>query len=170
MNVSIVLPTVFSLYDIGFRNLLRRHQLVFGLWCVLSMLLGLVALKVATNTWWYMGLMTLSWALVNTLVLWWLILHTCEARFLQKGEKGRRDIQRHVERMFLLNTLLDVGYVLVGLLLLKKGRTMPALAELWNGFGLAVVIQGSFLCLQDSVFLLLHRANFKRQQQCFTKL
>lgn len=169
MNGSIVLPTVFSLYDIGFKKLLRRHQLVFGLWCVLSMILGLVALKVATNTWWFMGLMTLSWALVNMLVLWWLILHTREARFLQKGEKGRRDTQRHVERMFLLNMLLDVGYIVVGLLLLHKAQLMPELAELWNGFGLAIVIQGSFLCLQDTVFLLLHRANFKRQQQHFSK-
>lgn len=56
--------------------------------------------------------------------------------------------RRSLRRLLLLNAALDVGYVAVGAALLRAGRVRGRDS---TGDGAAVIVQGTFLLLLDSV-------------------
>lgn len=60
---------------------------------------------------------------------------------------------RNLGRLLWLNALLDVGYVLGGVLLTRREPV-----EKWRGHGIGVIIQGGFLFFFD----LLHALSLKR--------
>ena len=60
----------------------------------------------------------------------------------RRSSRGPTDAQR-LRRVLLVNAGLDVGYVAAGGWLVRDGR--------WRGDGVAVVVQGAFLLVLDSV-------------------
>ena len=150
-------------FDDRFRIILRKHLAVLGWWCILNLLTGIIALFLFDGALWYFFLMNISWAIINFSIVVFVFDHTYYQRFTKGNSFERFEVQRHVEKMLLLNIGLDLTYIFAGLFMwalsFKSGIMHP---DLWLGFGWSVIIQGSFLLLQDNVIHYLHLQNFKQ--------
>lgn len=63
------------------------------------------------------------------------------------------DLVSHVKVVIWVNLLLDIVYLLAGMLLLKFSFKPNGVAALYKGFGWAVLVQGAGLFVLDSFFL-----------------
>lgn len=63
------------------------------------------------------------------------------------------------ERILLINTFLDIGYVGAGVGALMVGNRGADQADLWRGYGKSLILQGGFLFLFDLILYRLHRRN-----------
>lgn len=69
--------------------------------------------------------------------------------------------QRKTEKIFLINTCLDVAYVSSGFLLLKKSKEIGTQQQRLNGYGKSLILQGGFLFLFDLTAYLTHKSHGK---------
>ncbi|MFM7387832.1 MAG: DUF6992 family protein [Bacteroidota bacterium] len=70
--------------------------------------------------------------------------------------------QQKTERIFLLNTGLDVAYITAGFLLRSMALNQQAKADQLNGFGKGLILQGSFLFAFDLTAFALHHRHGKK--------
>lgn len=70
--------------------------------------------------------------------------------------------QRKTEKIFLINTCLDVAYVSSGFLLLKKSKEIGTQQQRLNGYGKSLLLQGGFLFLFDLTAHLTHKTHGKQ--------
>ena len=69
--------------------------------------------------------------------------------------------QRKTEKIFFINSCLDVAYVSSGFLLLKKSKEIGAQQQRFNGYGKSLVLQGGFLFLFDLTAYFVHTSHGK---------
>lgn len=69
------------------------------------------------------------------------------------------EAQHNLEKVYLLNAGLDLGYIMGGFFLRQLGDEYPARADQLEGWGAAIAVQGGFLMAFDLVMYLLHRRN-----------
>lgn len=150
-------------FDERFTIILRKHLAVLGWWCFINLIVGILGLFYFKEALWYFQLMNMTWAFINFAIVLWIFDHIFYVRFIEGNTFQRFEVQRHVEKMLLLNIGLDIAYIFAGLYLLTLGR-IPDIshAALWTGFGWSVILQGVFLFCHDNFFHFLHRRNFKR--------
>lgn len=150
-------------FDDRFRLILRKHLAVLGWWCFINLLTGLTGLFLFSGQWRYFFLMNIVWALINFAIVVFIFDHTFYQRFSQGNSFERIEVQRHVEKMLLLNIGLDTAYIFAGLFL-RSLAYLPATdyPELWIGFGWSVILQGAYLFIHDNVFHYLHLINFRK--------
>jgi hypothetical protein len=87
-----------------------------------------------------------------------------------KANKARTDLsfdqslkeQTKTEKIFLINTCLDVAYVSSGLLLLNKSKEIGTQQQRLNGYGKSLLLQGGFLFLFDLTAYLAHKTHGKQ--------
>jgi len=86
-----------------------------------------------------------------------------------KASKARTDLtyeqtlqqQKKTEKIFLINTCLDVAYVSSGLLLLHKSKETSPVDQRQSGYGKSILLQGGFLFLFDLTAYLTHKTHGK---------
>jgi hypothetical protein len=84
-----------------------------------------------------------------------------------KASKARTDLtyeqtlqqQKKTEKIFLINTCLDVAYVSSGLLLLHKSKETSPVDQRQSGYGKSILLQGGFLFLFDLTAYLTHKTH-----------
>lgn len=69
------------------------------------------------------------------------------------------EAQHNLEKVYLVNAGLDLGYIMGGLFLTQLGDEYPARADQLEGWGYAIALQGGFLMAFDAVMYLVHRRN-----------
>jgi len=69
------------------------------------------------------------------------------------------EAQHNLEKVYLVNAGLDLGYIMGGLFLAQLGDEYPARADQFEGWGYAIALQGGFLMLFDAVMFIAHRRN-----------
>jgi hypothetical protein len=87
-----------------------------------------------------------------------------------KANRARTDLtyeqtlqqQKKTEKIFLINSCLDVAYVSSGLLLMHKSKQATPIDQRQNGYGKSILLQGGFLFLFDLTAYLTHRAHAKQ--------
>lgn len=103
--------------------------------------------------------MNLAWSVVNGALAGAGLLsarsRTGEVSALGQTAKE----QSKTEKIFLVNTGLDVAYIVGGLYMKEVGRNNESDGAMWAGFGNAVILQGGFLLVFDLTMYLLHRRN-----------
>ena len=77
-----------------------------------------------------------------------------------------------MEKILLFNAGLDVAYVMGGLYLNERGKnaTDTQKRDQLRGFGKAVVLQGGFLLVFDTVMYLVHHQHLNRAESLFDNL
>jgi hypothetical protein len=70
--------------------------------------------------------------------------------------------QRKTEKIFLINTCLDVAYISSGWLLLNRSKVMEPVQERFSGYGKSLLLQGGFLFLFDLTAYLTHKTHGKQ--------
>ncbi len=150
-------------FDERFTIIVNKHLALLGWWCILNLLVGLPGLFYLPGWWWYFMLMNMCWAAINFTIVLWIFDHQFLRRFLAGNIFQRFEVQRHVEKMLLLNIGLDLAYIFAGLWLKglaeNAGMQHP---EMWLGFGWSVIVQGAFLFVHDNIFHFLHYLNFRK--------
>ncbi len=64
--------------------------------------------------------------------------------------------QQSIEKLLLLNTGLDVGYIASGLYLMERARRSETRSAMLSGYGKSLILQGGFLFVFDLSFYLAH--------------
>lgn len=72
-------------------------------------------------------------------------------------------LQRKTERIFLINSFVDLGYIGAGSFLNYRSMAGGANAELQKGFGNSLIVQGAFLLLFDTAAYFIHKKNRLKQ-------
>jgi hypothetical protein len=69
------------------------------------------------------------------------------------------EAQHNLEKVYLVNAGLDLGYIMGGLFLAQLGDEYPARADQFAGWGYSIALQGGFLMVFDAVMFIAHRRN-----------
>ena len=71
-------------------------------------------------------------------------------------------IQHQTEKIFLINSGLDIGYMAGGLLLKSSAKTNVSKQHQFNGYGNSLLFQGGFLFLFDLTAYIIHNSHSKK--------
>ena len=150
-------------FDQQLATFLRQHIRIYSVWTSLVGLSSLFGLFLASGPWYYFFFMSGIWSLINLLIAIGLYYHTYLKKFTQGDLWQRFKIQWHIENMFWFNLALDLGYLVVGGLLLSLVSQVDlANAALFLGFAYAVLLQGGFLLSLDLFTRFRIRQNHQR--------
>jgi hypothetical protein len=132
-----------------------------------------------------------SWATTNFIVsgIGWATVPTGEARYFHqmnvmwntvniglavpgylKAKKANSALtfaetirtQHQTEKIFLINSGLDIGYMAGGLLLRSEAKTNSSKQDQFNGYGNSMLMQGGFLFVFDLTAYILHNRHSKK--------
>ena len=69
------------------------------------------------------------------------------------------DTQMSMEKILLVNTGLDVGYIMTGFFLKERSKNVSKNSDRLLGYGNGLILQGAFLLLFDTVMYEIHHTN-----------
>jgi len=70
--------------------------------------------------------------------------------------------QKKTETIFLVNDVLDLGYIATGIWMRNKAVNQGDRADMFKGYGNSLILQGSFLLAFDAYAYYLHRNHAKQ--------
>ncbi len=70
--------------------------------------------------------------------------------------------QKKTETIFLVNDMLDLGYIATGIWMRNEATNQGDRAEMFKGYGNSLILQGSFLLAFDAYAYYLHRNHGKQ--------
>jgi hypothetical protein len=135
----------------GFFAYQQRQLGILKAWGLGSVVVGLVSLLSPAPRVRHAGLQALSWGAIDAALA--LIGQRSARRKAQRAQHGDLDriaITREVRifrRILLINSALDMGYVLGGLWLLRTADERQSR----QGMGLGIIVQGLFLLIYDAL-------------------
>lgn len=77
--------------------------------------------------------------------------------------------QQKTERLFLINAMLDVGYVGAGYYLRSQAPNHPGKEAIFRGYGNSLMLQGSYLFVFDLVAYGIHKNHFNKDFEAWSK-
>ena len=134
-----------------------------AIWAGLNILVGIIFIFRAEAHCFYFFVMNISWNLVNTGMAIFLYMHHNDVFERPISILNQMEYQRHIEKAIVFNLGLDLAFVATGFAMYYYGN-IPQVRHpnLWLGFGISVILQGSFLLIQDLFFYRLHRKNHQK--------
>lgn len=131
-----------------------------AIWAGLNILVGIIFIFQAEAHRFYFFSMNISWNIVNAGMAIFLYMHHNDVFERPISLLNQMEYQRHIEKAIAFNLGLDLAFVATGFAMYYYGN-IPLVPHpnLWLGFGISVIIQGTFLLIQDMVFYRLHRKN-----------
>ena len=69
--------------------------------------------------------------------------------------------QKKTETIFLVNDVLDIGYIAAGILMREVALNQLDQEDLYRGYGNSLILQGSFLLVFDAVAYYIHHSHGK---------
>lgn len=146
-------------------NTNKKAMTILGSWAIGNIAVGALLMGRRDGTDKYFHQMNLGWGAVNLGIAgfsWYTAM---------KSDPGSYDltqsIQEHhsIKQILLLNTGLDVAYMLGGAYLIERSKNKPDKADRLRGFGRSIVMQGAFLFVFDIGFFIFHNKNGKLLRQ-----
>ncbi len=148
-------------YDRRFFRILHKHLALLGWWSILCLLGSAGGLWLSSGIYYYFLVMSFVWGGINFGFTLAIFQHAFFKKFRSGDLFERFQIHGHVQSVMFLNIGIDSAYIFVGCWLREHSfRCGEEYAELWAGFGWAIIVQGVFLMVQDSWFARLHHRNF----------
>lgn len=143
---------------------LKKQQtamLVLGAWAVGNVGSGLALRGQTTGTDRYFHEMNIGWGVINLTLAglgYWSSMKADPSSFDLASTIAE---QHKIQKILLLNTGLDVGYVLGGAYLIEKSKNTSDNPERLKGFGRSIILQGGFLFAFDLATYLVHAQHNK---------
>ena len=146
------------------RNKLNENNmLVLASWASSNIIYGAIAAPTNTGNEKYFHQMNIYWNVVNMGIAGFSYFHT--KKQVKKSINFEQNLkeQRLLERVLLINSGLDIGYIATGMYLMNRSTKQNLTDNQFQmkGFGQSLVVQGGFLLLFDVYQYLLHRNNGK---------
>ena len=152
------------------RNDLNRKGLtILGSWAGANLVTNGILLGNSSGSDKYFYQMNVYWNVVNGALAG---LGVLAAKKTQGNLSAFQTLeeQNSTEKTFLVNTGLDVAYVMTGVYLLEKSKNSTDSQEMLKGYGQSVILQGGFLLLFDGVMYGVHRSHLKKGRVFFENL
>ncbi|WPP49975.1 DUF6992 family protein [Catalinimonas niigatensis] len=147
-------------FDHRIKQLKMAHARVLLAWAGVNTITSCILIFMTEAALFYFYAMNVCWGIVNTVVAAFIFYHHNHVFKKPLTLLQQMDYQRHAEKMILFNIGLDIAFVAVGSALYQQAyASIGGYIVLWKGFGAAVMMQGTFLCIQDSLFYWLHSKN-----------
>ena len=150
-------------------DLNRKGLTVLGSWAGANLITNGILLANASGSDKYFYQMNVYWNVVNGALAG---LGVLQAKKTQAGLSPFQTLeeQSNTEKTFLVNTGLDVAYVMTGVYLLEKSKNSVDSQEKLKGYGQSVILQGGFLLLFDGIMYGVHRSHLKKGKAVFENL
>lgn len=130
---------------------------ILGGWALANMAIGSVAYFKTSGKNRYFHQMNVFWNIAN-LGLATAGYFGAKADLNQQLSLARSVHDQHkIEKILLLNTGLDVGYMATGLFLAERGKNKSS--DRLKGYGHSLILQGAFLLIFDSGMYAIHHYN-----------
>lgn len=113
--------------------------------------------------------MNLYWNLVNFSLASVGIYRSLKSQANQNAFETLKE-QHKIEKIYLVNTALDLAYIATGLYMRERGLNNENRRDLLRGFGRSLILQGAFLFVYDVSMYAIHRIHFNRNKSVFEKL
>ncbi|MCU0449421.1 MAG: hypothetical protein MUC97_06175 [Bernardetiaceae bacterium] len=123
---------------------------VLGTWVLLNFLVSGWLYGRTSGPLRYFHQMNVFWNLVNLMLVAYTLWQNAAAGSAFNLPQTIAE-QYLIEKLFLFNAGLDVGYVMLGFFLAEKAKTAARRPERLRGWGYSVILQGGFLFLFDWV-------------------
>ena len=148
----------------------KTGMLVLGSWALANMATNAGLLSNATGETRFFYQMNVFWNVVNLGLAvpgYLAALRSDPATF-----HAYNTLQEHydLEKTFLLNTGLDVGYMVTGFFLMERGNTSLKNNDLLKGYGKSLVLQGAFLFAFDLAMFGIHHSHLGKSRMLFENL
>ena len=101
--------------------------------------------------------MNLGWSSINLGLATLGFIQNNPNRIIQN--QSVEYLQTKNERIFLVNSVLDIGYMATGLIMMQSNN--PENQEIMHGFGSSILLQGGFLFVFDGLMYLTHKQHKK---------
>lgn len=150
-------------------DLNRKGLTVLGSWAGANLITNGILLTNASGSDKYFYQMNVYWNIVNGALAG---LGVLQAKKMQNGLSPFQTLeeQSNTEKTFLVNTGLDVAYVMTGVYLLEKSTNAIDSQDRLKGYGQSVILQGGFLLLFDGIMYGVHRSHLKKGKAIFENL
>ena len=137
----------------------QSGMLALGLWSVGNIMVGANKFdKKTENQYFYR--MNLYWNVVNLGIATSGYLNALGGSFEHLSDEEKIKKQRQIEKILLINSGLDVAYIMGGVYLREKGMNQES--RKLKGYGKSLIMQGGFLLLLDGMMYLKHTSNRKK--------
>lgn len=146
-----------------------RHQKTLGLtlgsFALASIGVSAVAAGQTSGEINYFHKMNIYWNLVNLGIAGVGLLSSRKANASTETLADAVQKHEHMKRILLLNTGLDVAYVIGGAYLRERANTHPDNADQLRGYGKSIIAQGSFLLVFDLVNYFIFKKRGDKQER-----
>ena len=124
---------------------------ILGGWAIANMAAGAYGWAAFEGEKKYFSQMNLFWNVINLSIAGIALYSNYNTDLLSLG--GDEILAKHLktERLFLINSGLDVGYIGAGFLMRHLSANSEKRGDLLKGYGNAVILQGGFLLVFDLV-------------------
>jgi len=150
-------------------DLNRKGVVVLGSWAGANLITNGILLSNSSGSDKYFYQMNVYWNVVNGALAG---LGVLGAKKMQRNLSAFQSLeeQSSTEKTFLINTGLDVAYVMTGVYLLEKSKNSIDSQDMLKGYGQSVILQGGFLLLFDGIMYGVHRSHLKKESIIFENL
>lgn len=138
----------------------RTGMVVLGSWATANIGINGYLWSQTSGTQKHFHQMNTYWNIVNLGLAGYGYYKTAKEGYSDYDLQESMDAQAKSERIYLINAVLDVGYIVTGVYLQSVRHTHPEKARL-TGYGQAIFWQGLFLVAFDSVMFIAHYGNRK---------
>jgi hypothetical protein len=150
----------------------KSAMLTLGTWAVANITTGFIVSRQTSGTTKYAWQMNAYWNFVNLGLAGMGYIRALKEAHKTYSLLENYDAQNALEKIYLFNLGLDLGYIGGGFYLRERGLNSTNLktsAQL-QGYGTSIVVQGGFLLLMDGVMILIHHHNTLRVRQHLRRL
>ena len=162
----IILPSILNAetntlvdYNISKNNINQLSMTILGSWAIVNFAGFGSASFFTTGSIKSFFQINALWNIVNIVIafpaLYQSLTFDSSKYDLEKTISSHFDL----EKVFLLNTGLDVAYIMTGFLLMEIGKRTKN-QEQMNGFGWSLILQGGFLMIFDLVLFFIHNNHY----------
>lgn len=131
----------------------KRGMISLGTWATANIISGSIGAPLSSGTQRSFHLMNLSWGAVNLAIAMPGIISYMKKKEVETDPMKIYKNFRTSKTVYLLNAGLDVGYTLSGVWMYERSKRISKVdrAEMIEGFGYSVMIQGLYLLTYDAV-------------------
>ncbi len=150
-------------------DLNRQGMTILGSWAGANLITNGILLSNASGSDKAFYKMNIYWNVVNGALAGLSILQKSKNQANTNPFQSLEE-QNSTEKIFLLNTGLDVAYMVGGIYLLEKSKNATSDQDMLKGYGQSVILQGGFLLLFDGIMYGVHRSHLKKGRVIFENL
>jgi hypothetical protein len=124
---------------------------VLGSWAIVNMVSGVYGWISYEGDAKYFNQMNFFWNVVNSGIAGFALHENLVTDTSMMKDDGMINRHLRTEKLLLINSVLDLGYIGAGILLKHHSGTSNKRSSLLKGYGNSIILQGSFLLVFDLI-------------------